>query len=374
MFSDRPYRAAVLAVGAQVVVACAAPAVATRRRPATSRAGSGDVLGGAARRPTTPLVTDADRAMGIEWRLDVGGTIHAAPAFGDDGAVYVGTAAGYLVALGAAGVVRFSYTLEGAIVWSPAVDAAGRIYVATTAQRLCSFQPNGALGWQVRTPVHVAGDLVLAAPSGVLFGGTDGNVWAYTPHGAAIWHAGAGQPILAGPKAFGSRAWVASADGTLLELDGAVRKRALHVDGICESIVSSGADGSVAVVASEALIGFGAQGEVRFRRDGVLSANAAGTGFVAAERGRVTRLDAAGAVLASTPFEGVASAAPVLAPSGAIYVPDAAGVLWIVPKVGVVRRVPIASAALHRPVLDVARHRVLVTAGDGIVASLRLDE
>jgi hypothetical protein len=336
---------------------------------------SSETVGRPAARVTTPLVTDADRAAGIQWRFDAGGTIPAAPAVASDGSVYLGTATGYLVALDAGGIIRWTYTLEGAIAWSPVVDATGRIYAATTAQRLCSFQSSGALAWQVRTPVHVAGELVLAAPTGVLFGGTDGNVWAYAPHGSPLWHAGPEKTIAAGPKSVGTRAFVASIDGTLMELEGAVRKRALRVDVPCDSIVAAQADGAVTVIAGGALVGLGPDGAVRFRREGVAWADAAPDGFVAAEQGRVTRLDAAGAVVASAHIDGIASAAPVVSPSGAIYVPEVSGTLVVIARDGHIRRqVPVAAAALHRPVLDVPRRRVVAAAGNGIVAALRMDE
>jgi outer membrane protein assembly factor BamB len=374
MFSDRSRRDAVFfAVGGAVAVACAGPA-AVRRRPEAVQGASDEAVDRRAAHATTPLVTDADRAMGIEWRFDAGGTVPAMPAVGSDGSVYLGTAAGYLVALGATGVVQWSYTVEGAIAWSPVVDATGRIYAATTAQRLCSFQPNGALAWQVRTPVHVAGELVLATPSGVLFGGTDGNVWAYAPHGSPLWHAGTGQTIAAGPKSTGSRVFVATIDGELMEFDGAVRKRTLRVDVPCDSIVGTQPDGSVTVIAGGALVGLGPNGEVRFRREGVAWADATPDGLVAAERGRVTRLDTSGAVVRSARIDGIPSAAPVVSPSGFIYVPEVSGAIVVVKDGRVRREVPVATAALHRPVLDVARRRLVVAAGNGIVAALRLEE
>jgi len=375
MFSARCGRHGTgFAIGAIVAVACATPAVAGHRGSSALGGPSEETPRARSTRVTTPLVTDADRAMGIQWRFDAGGPIHAAPAIGTDGAVYFGTAAGYLVALDVAGVVRWSYTLEGAVAWSPVVDETGRIYVATAAQKLYAFQASGVLGWQVRTPVHIGGELVLAVPSGVLFGGVDGSVWAYAPHGSPEWHAVVGAAISAGPKTFGGRTIVASADGTLLELAGAMRKRTFHVEERCDSIVTSSSDGSLVVVAGGALIGLGPNGEARFRRAGVAWADVAGDGFVAVGSGRIMRLDATGAVLTSTHFDGVASAPPAVAPSGDVYVPEASGAVSIVAKKGVVRRVPVAIAALHRPVFDLARRRVLLTAGNGIDASLRLED
>jgi outer membrane protein assembly factor BamB len=313
--------------------------------------------------------------MGIEWRFDAGGPLYAPPAVGVDGAVYIGTADGYLLALDARGLVQWAYTLEGAIAWSPLVDRNGRIYVATTAQRLCSFYPNGVLGWQAKTPVHVGGELAFASPASVAFAGTDGNVWAYAEYGSAVWHAGVGPSISAGPRYFGGRAFVASVDGSVVVLDGAMRRSVVRVPGACDAIVGARPDGAVTLITGGALIGVGPKGDVRFRRDGVAWADSVGDGFIAVEHdGALTRLTSEGAVASHTPLGEEGAAAPVVAPSGAVYVAGTSGVLAIVGKNGTVRRVPVASAALHRPVLDVARRRVLVAAGSGIVASLRLED
>jgi outer membrane protein assembly factor BamB len=322
------------------------------------------------------MVTDADRAMGIEWRLDVGSTIHAPPAIGSDGAVYVGTGDGYLVSIGAEGVLNWSYTLEGAVAWSPVIDTAGRVYVATTAQRLCAFWPNGGLAWQVRTPAHVASDLSLTAPSGVLFGDIDGNVWAYSEHGSALWHAELHAPIRAGPHSFGSRYVVATTTGEVVSFDGAQRKSALHIDERCEAIVAASPDGSLSVLAGATLVAFGAKWEARFRRGGVVSATANGDGYLTIDSDETLwQLGPDGGTLARVPLGQALGSAPVAAPSGAVYVGGAAGALAIVDRAGKVRWVPIAPhAALHRPVIDVAHHRVVVASGSGIVASLRLED
>jgi hypothetical protein len=313
--------------------------------------------------------------MGIEWRFDAGGPIHASPAVGAEGSVYVGTADGYVLALDPQGRVVWSYTLEGAVAWAPLVDRSGRLYVATTAQRLCSFQPNGALGWQVRTPAHVAGELVLGSPSGALFAGTDGNVWAYNEYGTPLWHAAVGAPISAGPRLFGSHVVVGSTDGRVLEFEGTLRRGTFDVHGACDAIVGARPDGSATILVEGALLDVGPKGEVLFRRDGVEWAESLDGGFLAIERGgMLTRLTSNGDVASTIPVGTEASAPPVVTSSGVVYVAGASGTLSIARQNGVVRHIPIASSALHRPVLDLARRRVLVTAGSGIVASLHLED
>jgi outer membrane protein assembly factor BamB len=305
----------------------------------------------------------------------VGSTTHASPAVGTDGTVYVGTGSGYLIAIGPAGVLEWSYTVEGAIAWAPVVDRVGRIYVATTAQRLYSFQPNGSLGWQSRTPSHIAGELALSGASGVLFGGTDGNVWAYSEHGTPLWHAEVRAPVTAGPVFTGNHFAVGTASGDALELEGTIHRRVVPIGDACDAIVRASPDGSLVVVAGGALIGVSAAGSVQFRRDDVAFAVAADSGYLAVDRsGALLRLSSSGALVSSIALGAQASAAPVLAPSGAVYVAGVAGSLAVVPPGGVPRWVPIAHAALHRPVVDQPRRRVLVTAGDGMVAALHLEE
>jgi outer membrane protein assembly factor BamB len=359
--------------GALFAVACSAPALVDRRP--VRRAPEPD-----SRRASAPVanpgarLTDEDRIAGIRWKLDAGSPIPAAPAVGPDGTVYVGTADGYLFGVGPEGVLAWSYTLEGAVVWAPVVEASGRLYVATAAQRLYSLLPGGTLGWQARTPARVDTELALA-PAGVVFGGEDGAVWAYSEHGNPAFHVELGSRVLAGPCVVEGRTFVATAASDLLMLEGAVKRRRIRLGAPGEAIVSAAADGSTTLVVGGALVVLGPEGEIRLRREGVAWASVAGDGYLVVEGDVLSRLGADGAALWRTPLGGGVAAPPVLAPSGAIYVAGEDGRLAVLGARGEKPRyVPVARAALHRPVVDALRGRVVVSAGNGLVAGLRLEE
>ncbi len=313
--------------------------------------------------------------MGIEWRFDTGGPLHAPPAVGADGVVYVGTGDGTLLSIGPDGVLRSSYTLEGAVVSVPVIDPAGRVYVATAARRLYSFAPSGALGWQARTPSHLATDLVLSHPSGVLFGGTDLSVWAYSEHATALWHVELGAPISAGPATNGRHTVVGTAAGDVVLLEGAMKRFVVRLGAAISGIVAVFADGSSAVLAHGGLLRLDPKGATVFRRDGIAWASSADGGFAAVDaEGALVRLALDGATVSRLPLGVAASAFPVSSSSGSVYIATESGAIVIVRRSGRARSVPLAHSALHRPVVDTARRRLIAAAGGGTITVMRLED
>ena len=274
------------------------------------------------------------------WRFNTGSAVLAAPAVGPAGTVYVGAGDGSIQAINPNGVLRFSYMVDGVVEWAPVVDPSGRVYVATSAQRLYSFLPAGGLGWLVRTPVHVATDPVEAPPWGILFGGEDSSVWAYSARGAALWHVVLGSSIVAGPvQGAGGHTMVATALGDVWLLEGAVKRAVAHFTGVVRSIGGVFADGSGVVVVGRTLYQLDPKGEVSWHRDGIDWASVDRDGTLAIDAQKtLVRLDAAGSEQSRTPLGVVASDAPVRAPSGEVLVPTVSGELAIVTH-GVVRTV-----------------------------------
>ena len=322
--------------------------------------------------------TDADRvdrAGGIEWRFNAGSSIHASPAVAADGTVYVGTGDGYVQGVGRDGSLRWSYTVEGAVAWSPIIDAADHVIVATTAQRLYSISPSGLIAWEVRPPVHVATDLLLAPSWGFVFGGTDGSLWAYSAHASALWHTPIGGTITGALAARGARTVVGRSDGQLWLLDGASKRWGAKLGGRIRGAPVILGDGSVVALSGTALVRLDSHGNVVFRLEGIDSFGARKGGFLAIDpTGALVAIAEDGTVTPHVPLPVKASAAPVeVTPEVACIAAETGELLFVGPG-ALVRRVAIARAALHRPVLDAARGRVVVAAGSGTVAAVKFVE
>ncbi len=320
-------------------------------------------------------LTEAEHVQGIEWRFRAGSTLHAPPALASDGTSYVGTGDGSVEAISPLGVLEWSYMVEGSIWWAPVLDAAGRLYVATGAQRLYAFGPTGVMAWQIRTPALVATDPVVSRRWGLLFGGADTSVWAYSLRANALFHVPLGSPIVDGPVTRDGRIVVATMSGATWLLDGAVRVAIVRLGARVQSIVGVLQDDSVSVIAGNALVHIDSRGHVAWRRDDVeWAASERGRSVAIDSRGWLVRLRDDGTETAGTSLGARASDAPSIAPGGTVFVPTDSGELAIVDPQGNVRRVSIAHAPLKRPVVDVTGHRVLVAAGNGTLVALRFSE
>lgn len=378
MFCSPPSPRLFSLLGALLFVACAAPrasAGVARTGPASAVVTSGGVAGSPAPARSVGESTDSDRVSGIEWRFHTGSSIHASPAVGADGTTYVGTGDGYVQGVGRDGTLRWSYTVEGAVAWSPILDATDHVIVATTAQRLYSISPSGLIAWEVHPPVHVTTELLLAPPFGFVFGATDGSLWAYSTHGAALWHTPLGGTITGVPSVRGNHSVVGGSDGQLWFLDGASKHVGPKLDGGIRGAPSILGDGSVVVLAGTTLVRVDSRGDVLFRREGI--------DLFGARKGGLLAIDTAGGLVAMTedgkeepavPLPAKASAAPVEVLPDVVCVASETGDLLFVGPRGSIRRVAIARSALQRPVLDAARGRVVVAAGSGTVAAVKIAE
>lgn len=284
--------------------------------------------------------------------------------------MYVGTGDGLLEAVTADGSLAWSYTLEGPVAESPVLDSEGHVIVATMAERLYAFTHAGVLSWQVRTPTRVATGLSVSPAWGILFGGSDGALWAYSSHATPSFHVPLSVALHGAPAPSGHRIWVGTQDGLVL-LEGATKRGKIALGGAVECLSAALSDGSAVAVAGGALSVIAPDGTVRFRRPDVAWATSRGRGVIAVEpHGRLLRLDADGAVLESWLLPVRPSAPPVVDDSGRIYVSGQSGNLAIAMATGTADLVRVASSALHRPIVDTAHHRVIVAAGEGTLTAL----
>lgn len=303
------------------------------------------------------------------WQFHVGSTLAAPPVVAPTGTTYVGTSDGTLQAITEAGTLAWSYSLEGSVAASPILDAAGRVIVATLAQRLYAFSPSGSLSYEARTPTRIVTGLVFSPRWGLLFGGQDGSVWAYGPRATPLFHVPLGAEIGATPVPIGARTWVATSDGLVL-LDGAARRKVVPLEAKVESLSGALPDGSIGVIAGNALLLVGMDGTVRWRRPGVSHATTLGAEVFAIGSGTLLRLSSSGIVLSSAPLGTKPSARPVVAPDGSVYVSGEEGVLTIVPSGGATRSIPLGSSSLHGAVPSPSGHLVIVAAGDGTLSAV----
>lgn len=352
-----------LALLGLAIGSCAAPAASAEGRLA--RAAS-------EQRPVRSKVIRPDRVsvLSAVWRFHTGSTVHAAPALGPDGTVYVGTGDGLLEAVTADGALAWSYTLEGSVAQSPVLDAEGHVIIATMAERLYAFSRSGGLSWQVRTPTRVVTGLSVSPAWGILFGGLDGALWAYSSHATPAFHVPIGTAIRGAPAPSGHRIWVGTQEGLVL-LDGAVKRGKIGLDAPVESLCAALADGSAVVISGETLSVIAPDGTVRFRRPDVAWATTDARGVIAVEpHGRLLRLGADGTVLESWAMPVRPSAPPAVGASGRIYVSGQSGNVAITVATGKVDVIRVASSALHRPVVDPLHHRVIIAAGEGTITAL----
>jgi outer membrane protein assembly factor BamB len=119
----------------------------------------------------------AEKGIRPHWSFHAGAPLSGPPGVGADGTLVFGTVDGYVHAVRADGVFRYSYTVAGRVVSNPVVFDDGLVLVATDKSRLYAIQPDGSLAWWKAVAGGVASDLALD---------TRGRVWLRTGSGTAI--------------------------------------------------------------------------------------------------------------------------------------------------------------------------------------------
>jgi hypothetical protein len=358
-----------------LAVACAAPrsrAEAARGSQASDRASTsrGGSPGRALSLPT-PRLWDARMA----FQVDLGSAVEAAPVLAPDGTAYVATADGVLVAIDPGGGIAWSSTLSGSVTASPVVETGGRVLVATAAGMLHALLPTGKPSWDLRMPAQAATDLVWSPRWGVLLGGVDGALWAYSVHATAAWHTPLGGSLAAAPGAAGSRIVAVTAEGDAVGLEGAARRFRARLGARPSGPPVVLADGTTALVAGGVLYRLDARGGVLWQRPGVEWVSAGQTGFLTlGAHGALAAVDEAGTAAPPTELDVVPSAAAVDAGGGTVCVVGDAGELVVARPGREPRRVSLGRGALRAPAVDRARRRAVVVSGGGTVAAVFLDE
>lgn len=311
--------------------------------------------------------------LNVTFRFGTGSPPAAPPAVGPDGAIYVGTREGYLHALHSDGSYRWSYTVRGHISGRSVTVASGAVLVPTVS-RIYSLRADGKLLWNFRSPVRVRGDLIRGEGDRVYFGSEDGRVFSLSSRGALFGHSAG--------KVWHSALPIGLADGAIAtgRDDGSVvvssKHRVTRFKLTAPVSALLGCPGArVCAIADGMLYALGMPKGESFRTPAVRAAQNGELLSVLASDERLevfrgTRGERVFQVALPQP----ASASPVLDGRGTTYVPLRNGALLGVARDGSLTAcVAVGSSPLGAPVLDAPRKRLLVTASEGLVASIELE-
>ena len=156
-------------------------------------------------------VNTADGQM--VWSVDLGATrVMASPTVGPDGTIYVGTAGGQLVAVGADGKLRWTAQTGPTIKSAPAIGQDGTIYHPTSDGKMYAVTPSGEVKWSFDFGAHLGPTPLLTSqeqgPGGggggasgigsgasptvgadgtVYIGANNSNMYAVNPDGSLKW-------------------------------------------------------------------------------------------------------------------------------------------------------------------------------------------
>jgi len=174
------------------------------------------------------------------WSFEAGAMLGSSPALGPDGSVFVGSRAGRLHAVDAAGAERWRFEAGGAMEAGPCVHPAGLVLAGSYDGQLYAIDLDGALAWK-----HDAGHPVMTTPcvdaEGTIWVGDDGGtLWQLSAQGEVLSRRVVADLIATSPVVAGGTVLVA--DGDLLGADGSVV--ALGVDTVVAP-AAVGADGTV---------------------------------------------------------------------------------------------------------------------------------
>lgn len=160
---------------------------------------------------------------GLIWTYPAGQPIHAAPAIGGDGTVFVGTtqtrseplAQHYLSSFGANGTLKWRAPVGGWLQSSAAIGGDGTVYVGSTDYHVYAFTPTGDVKWKFRGITPFGAFLfspAIGADGTVYIGGNDNRLYAINPDGTLKWVFVTGSDFTFAPV---DSSPAVSADGTI---------------------------------------------------------------------------------------------------------------------------------------------------------------
>jgi PQQ-like domain len=301
----------------------------------------------------------------VRFRFHAGAPLLAAAGVGPEGNSCVGTADGYVHALGPNGAFRWSYTVHGAVIQPPVIAPSGLHFVATGENLIHAFRASGALFWTFRAQVAFTGPAALGADEKLYFVGSDQHLYAVTTRAMVAGRIAVGE-LTAGPVAGPDGGiWMANRRGQVLRLRGAELKR-FQLGSPVRGGPAFGDRFSVWLAGDE-MLALSPVGTVRFRRRGVF--DIAGPNSAITPEGDGLWLDDAGELRTRCAGVGPPCASPSADNAGSILVPLETG------EIGVLSardrlRVRVGSSPLFRPVWSDRTRSAIVSTREGVVAAV----
>ncbi|MGO8765807.1 MAG: PQQ-binding-like beta-propeller repeat protein [Limisphaerales bacterium] len=134
------------------------------------------------------------------WAFHMGNYDSASsPAIAPDGAIYVGSFTGDLLALSPQGVKKWAFPIGMEIKSSPAVADDGTVYFGSRDRHLYALTPAGKLKWKFPTGAWVDSSPAIGADGVIYFGSWDTNFYALNPSGDLKWRFPSGGIIDSSP-------------------------------------------------------------------------------------------------------------------------------------------------------------------------------
>jgi outer membrane protein assembly factor BamB len=110
----------------------------------------------------------------VVWSLDLGATrVMASPTVGPDGTIYLGTATGQLVAVGANGSLKWTAQTGPTIKTAPALGSDGTVYLPTSDGKMYAVSPSDQVQWSFDFGAHLGPTPLVTSTEG--FGGGAGG-------------------------------------------------------------------------------------------------------------------------------------------------------------------------------------------------------
>jgi outer membrane protein assembly factor BamB len=145
-----------------------------------------------------PLCAGADVSYPATnlWKAYIGWDSRSSPAVGRDGAIYIGTWQGQLLAFNPDGSRRWMFKTGSETVSSPAIGAAETIYIGCRNRKLFAVDARGKCKWSFKTGGWVDASAAIAADGTIYVGSWDGQFYALNPDGSKKWSFKTGGPIV----------------------------------------------------------------------------------------------------------------------------------------------------------------------------------
>lgn len=173
--------------------------------------------------------------------------MYSSPAIAEDGSILVGCRDRQLYAVAADGKKRWAFKTGGWVDASAAVAANGTIYFGSWDRKFYALSPAGRKQWEFITGGPVVSSAAIDLQGTIYVGSHDGRLYALNPDGTQRWaFATQGQIISSPAIAANGDIIFTSLDGRLYAVDANGQQRwSLHTGGVTAASPALGLDGTI---------------------------------------------------------------------------------------------------------------------------------